>query len=150
MHLQVFYERKQSLYNWSSNWYTSSFSLKAKQTKAKKKFLEVGRAKIVTHLQVGVTDLCLELLVTITDSIKLSVISKPGILSRSVDSVWDDLLSYCNYTTHQECCLEDNYATDFQSDMCSWHFMWSLQRLILQMDAMLPVHLTLELLKITA
>lgn len=82
MHLQVFYERKQSLYNWSSNWYTSSFSLKAKQTKAKKKCLEVGRAKIVTHLQVGVTDLCLELLVTITDSIKLSVISKPGILNK--------------------------------------------------------------------
>lgn len=49
---------------------------------SKKKFLEVGHAKIVTHLQVGVADLCLELLVTITDSIKLSTISKIGILNK--------------------------------------------------------------------
>jgi len=53
------------------------------QSKPKqKKNLEVGHTKIVTHLQVGVTDLCLELLVTVTDSIKLSMISKIGILNK--------------------------------------------------------------------
>lgn len=69
MHLGVFYGREQFIRLHQQPVYFLVLSQsKAKQSKGKCIIiLEVGHAKIVTHLQVGVTDFCLELLVTITD-----------------------------------------------------------------------------------
>lgn len=83
-----------SLCNWGRNCHTCRFSLKPKpKKKIKKRFVEVGHAERVTHLQVRVTDLWL--FVFAKDSIKSPMISKIGILNKQMPRLslgWVELL----------------------------------------------------------